>query len=249
MKNNKINRTWLGITVLFLIFIFQQCASKLGGLVADSFNYSTIDDYNIFAWITVHHIVQMLLALLVIIILSKKYSIDFGFHFGNKSLGIKYIITFFIAIFIYTVISYAIGYFNNQIPQYRYPLNLKNVLGSLGFQLFLSGPSEEILFRALPISIITYWVSSGKEIKIAKWNISSATIISAIFFSVAHIRWTVYPFSLSMDYFQLIYALILGIIYGNAYQKSGSIVYPMILHSMSNVIMVGFGFLFEYLGN
>ena len=60
-----------------------------------------------------------------------------------------------------------------------------------------------------------------------------------------HLRWTVYPFSVSMNYFQLIYAFILGIIYGNAYQ----VIYPMIMHSITNVIMIGLGFLFECIGN
>ena len=246
MENSKINRTWLGITVIFLLFIFQQFASKIGSLVADSFNYSTIDEYDVFARISVHHIVQMLIGLLAIIILSKIYSIDFGFHFGNKNLGIKSVKIFSIAILIYTVILYLFGYFTNNIPRYGYPLNLKNVLGSLGFQLFLSGPSEEVLFRALPISIITYFINSDKERKIDKRNISSVSIVCAILFSVAHIRWTINPFSISMDYFQLIYSLILGIIYGNVYQKSRSVIYPMIMHSIGNVIMVGFWIIFEF---
>lgn len=243
MENSKINRGRLSV-IIFLLFVFQQFASKIGGLVADSFNYSIIDEYGIFARVSVHHIVQGFLALLIIIILSKIYKIDFGFHLGDKNLGMKNVIVFFIGILIYTIISYGIAYLINQISQYEYPLNIKNVLGSLGFQLLLSGPSEEILFRALPITIITFWSSIGKEIKIAKCNIPFETIISAVLFSVAHIRWTIYPFSMSMDYFQLVYAFILGIIYGNAYQKSGSVTYPMIMHSITNVIAVGLGYVF-----
>ena len=46
-----------------LLFIFQQFASKIGSLVVDSFNYSTIDEYDVFARISVHHIVQMLIGI------------------------------------------------------------------------------------------------------------------------------------------------------------------------------------------
>ena len=37
---------------------------------------------------------------------------------------------------------------------YEYELNIANVFGTLGFQLLLSGTSEEILFRALPITVL-----------------------------------------------------------------------------------------------
>lgn len=244
MINSKNNRTGLSLVVISLLFIFQQIANKIGSFIANSFNYKAIDEYGIFANVSVHHIVQMIIALLVIIILTKKYKIDFGFNVGDKKLGMRYVTVFSVALLIYAIIEYGIGYFSNQILQYDYPLNLKNVLGTLGFQLLLSGTSEEILFRALPIGIITFWIGSNKEMKIAKWNISYEVIVAAALFSIAHIRWTINPFSISMIYLQLIYSFVLGIIYGKVYQESNSVIYPMIMHSISNVIMVGLGYLF-----
>lgn len=243
--NSKRNQTGLYIVSIALLLIFQQFASKVGNLVANCFNYKAIDEYGIFASISVHHIVQMLIALLAIIILTKKYKIDFGFSAGDKKSGIKYLLVFTFAVLIFTIISYGIRYFSNQIIQYNYPLNAKNVLGTLGFQLLLSGPSEEILFRALPIGILTYCNGSNKERKFTKLQLSYEVIIAAALFSIAHIRWTINPFSISMNYLQLIYCFVLGIADGKAYQESNSVIYPMIMHSISNVIMVGLGYIFS----
>lgn len=58
-------------------------------------------------------------------------------------------------------------------------------------------------------------------------------------FALAHIKWTVNPFSVSMNYFQLLFSLVLGTMYGIVYQRSKSVIYPMMMHSLSNVAIVG----------
>ena len=95
--------------------------------------------------------------------------------------GIAYTSIFAIIILIYVLVSYIIGYRLNTIQPYEYNLNLKNVIGTLGFQLFLSGTSEEILFRA--------------------------------------------------------------------FIKSKSIIYPVIMHGLSNFFMVGIGYIFAIVLN
>lgn len=86
--------------------------------------------------------------------------------------------------------SYIIGYKLNAIAPYEYELNVTNVLGSLGFQLLLSGTSEEILFRALPI--IVFGEFGCRE---EKNNYQRAIIIASVLFSIAHIKWTIFPFT------------------------------------------------------
>ena len=248
MVNSKSNKTRLSIVAIALLLFFQQFASKVGHVIANCFNYKAIDEYGIYAYISVHHIVQMLIALIAVIILSKKYKINFGFNIGDKKTGLKYLLIFTGAVLAFTVISYGIRYFSNQIIQYDYPLNAKNILGTLGFQLMLSGPSEEILFRALPIGVLTFCMGGDKERKFTKLNISYEVIVAAVLFSIAHIRWTLNPFSVSMNCLQLIYCFVLGIIDGKAYQESKSVIYPMIMHSISNVITVSIGYIFSTIG-
>ena len=83
MINSKNNQTRLRIVATALMLIFQQFASKVGNLIANCFDYKAIDEYGIFAYVSVHHIVQMLIALLAIIILNKKYKIDFVFAISS----------------------------------------------------------------------------------------------------------------------------------------------------------------------
>ena len=244
MINYKTKKNSVVLTIL-LLFLFQQLSSKIGSFVASIFNYNAIDKYNVFAWISVHHIVQSLIALLLIVLLSRTYNIDFSFQLGDKKTGVKYVKIFTIAMLVYIIITSVIGYLSNKIIKFEYPLTFTNILGSLSFQLLLSGTSEEILFRALPISVITCFISYEKGVKIGKLHITWANIISAIFFALAHIKWSLNPFSVSMDYMQLVFSFILGIMYGIVYQKSKSVIYPILMHSFTNVAVVGIGYIFS----
>jgi membrane protease YdiL (CAAX protease family) len=222
--------------VVLTILLIQQSASKIGGIVANLFNYQKIDPQNVFAFISIHHSVILIISLFLIYILKKLYNIDFGFRVGDFKKGLKYVGIFTFVIFIYTLFNQIIGYYFKLTPPINYILNTKNVLGTLGFQLFLSGPAEELLFRALPISIL-FFIS--KRSKSFKWGITIVTIIAAVLFSLAHIQWSISPIIINMDFYQLIYSFVLGIVYGVVYQKTKSIIYPIIMHSLSNVVYVG----------
>lgn len=237
MKKHK--RSIVVFIVVIFIFAIQSIASKLGGVIAGLFDYHSIDKDNAFLWITIHHLVQMIIALLLIAVIHKKSGIKFFLRPKISKTGIKYTIIFSIAILGYVLISYTIGYKMNTIQAYPYKLNVYNILGTLGFQLLLSGTSEEILFRAFPIAVLGY-VFHKYEYKSCALEI----IFSALLFAIAHISWSISPFTISFSWFQLIYAFVLGLIYGITYVKSKSIIYPMIMHGLSNFLMVGVGYIF-----
>lgn len=238
MEKNKKKTKYIPLAILGL-FIFQTFASKLGGFIADLFQYEAIDKDGTFMSVSVHHIVQMIVALVLIFVISKKSNLDFWLKPRLNKSGILYTAIFAIIILIYVLISYVVGYSLDTIAPYEYELNISNVLGTLGFQLFLSGTSEEILFRALPITVL-----GGVICKDNKKSYIFIIVIASVLFSVAHIRWTLFPVSISFSWFQLIYAFILGIAYGLTYVKSESIIYPMIMHGLSNFFMVGMGYIF-----
>ncbi len=239
MEKIKTKKTIYILLAILGLFAFQSFASKLGGFVADLFQYEVIDKDGTFMSVSVHHIVQMIVALVLIFIVSKKSNLDFGLIPRLNKSGILYTAIFAIIILIYVLISYVVGYSLDTIAPYEYELNISNVLGTLGFQLFLSGTSEEILFRALPITVL-----GGVICKDNKKSYIFIIVIASVLFSVAHIRWTLFPVSISFSWFQLIYAFILGIAYGLTYVKSESIIYPMIMHGLSNFFMVGMGYIF-----
>lgn len=225
--------------VTMVLFVVQSLVSKFGGLIADLFHYTLIDKDGIFMRVSVHHVVQMMISLLVIFIIGKIKKLNFHLKPRVDKTGILYTGIFTITIIIYILISYIIGYKLNAIAPYEYELNMTNIIGSLGFQLLMSGTSEEILFRALPITVI---VAFGFQEN--KNNDQLAIIIAAILFSIAHIKWTLFPFEVFFSWFQLIYAFILGLAYGVTYVESKSILYPMLMHGLSNFLMVGAGYLF-----
>lgn len=152
------------------LFFVQVLAGKSGWVVADLFSYDSFDPYHLFARLSVHHIVQMLIALTVIAVLSKRIKADFGFQLGDGKKGLRYFLIFTAVIAVIALIYHILIYVLGQAQAYDFPLTQKNVLGTLGFQLFLSGTSEEILYRALPVTVLVYVF--GKSIQI-KWDIKS----------------------------------------------------------------------------
>ncbi len=110
------------------------------------------------------------------------------------------------------------------------------------------------MFRALPICVMWHLLGKGRLIGFGStgtaerprrpWlEVYGAGVVAAVLFAVAHINWSLSPFALTYDAFQLVYAFVLGIAYAQTYERTGSVLYPMIMHSMANVLMVGGGYL------
>ena len=240
MEDEKRNSIFHNITTVLLLFLFLKLAPAAGRFVANQFIFDTIDEYGRFAWISIHHIVQMLLALLVIAITAKTLKLDFGFGLGDKKTGVEFVKNFTVTAFVFALIWHLSAQILGNVGTPDYPLNFTNIAGQLGFQLLLTGPSEEILFRALPIIVLVWSFRESKTIiKMKELEISLENLIAAIFFTIAHVSWSLNPFSINASWIQLTLSIVLGLWYGLAYQKSKSIVYPMTMHSIWNLIMVG----------
>ena len=230
MKNSFKKSVW----ILFMAFVLLGIP-RLAGLFADQFNYAGIDPDGAFAWISIHHIVQALFFLVVMLMLAKLKNFKFGFTLGDKKVGLYFVRIFAIIFSIYMIVSLIIVYFTETFNTFPYPLIIRNILGQLGFQLFLSGPSEELIFRGFAITMLSLYIKG----RFFNGKLSNANIIAAIIFALAHIRFGFFPLTMSYDPFQLVYAGGLGLVYGICYERSKSMIYPMIMHSMSNVIAVG----------
>ncbi len=229
-------------TTLLSVAVLLLGLPILAGKIADTLFVSAWDPDGAFLWISIHHIAQMVMFLILIILIKYiKPELDFGFNLKNKAKGFKFVWIFTVAFLVYTLIGFLMNYLNGSIVPYVNDLNARNVFGYLGFQLLLSGPSEEILYRSFGITILAIFFKK----RILKGRLSISNLFIAIIFGLAHIGIYFSPFGLSYNIFQLIYAFILGLIYGDCYEKTGSVVYPMIIHSISNVIAVGMMMLFS----
>lgn len=222
------------VFILLLSFVLLF-APKIGGWVADLFSYQSIDPDGAFMWISVHHIVQAIIILLLVIILSKVSHVKYYLGFGNKDVGMNYLKKFLVIFSVYAVIAYIITIISGTFQPFQYSLNARNISGYIGFQLLLSGPSEEFIFRAFSISMFVFFITERRLNK----HLSYAVLFSAIIFGIAHVGISFNPFSISYSIFQVGYAIVLGYFYGDCYEKSKSFVYPMIMHSFTNVVMVG----------
>lgn len=241
MKSLKSNRVLFGMITFILLLVMQELLVWAARLIANLIPYQGIDPFDSFAGISIQQTVILIIALLIILVLSKLLNLNFYFQLGETKRGIKYV-TIFTAVFVViSVLQHTYMALNSQLPVYTFPLDGRNIIGTLGFQLLLTGPAEELTFRALPIILLTR--SFGNSIKI-KGNVTLEVILASILFAFAHASWSIIPLHFEADYFQLIYAFTMGTIQGIVYQKTKSILYPVLMHSFSNVLMVGGGYVF-----
>jgi len=182
------------IFILFLVFVLLG-SPRIAGFVADLFNYQSIDPDGAFMWISVHHIVQAIIIMILMFIFVKFTKVKFHLGLGNRVLGMNYLKKFMIIFSVYTAIAFIITILSGSFVQFSYPLNARNIAGYLGFQLLLSGPSEELIFRAFSISLFAFFITEKRLNK----HISYAVLFSAIIFGIAHIGFSFNPFSISFN--------------------------------------------------
>lgn len=221
--------------VLFLTLILLG-VPKLAGIIADSFDYGTIDPDGAFAWLFVHHLVQAGIFLIGIMVINKFTDLDFGLGWGNRKIGLRCVLMFALVFSLYVVVIFGVGILTNSLSPFIYPMEPRNIVGYLSFQLFMSGPSEELIFRAFALTMLGLVTKK----RIFQGKVSLANLIAAVIFGLAHVSFSLAPLSISFTTSQVIFSIVLGLFYGDCFKKSGSVIYPMIMHSFGNVLMVGF---------
>lgn len=220
--------------VLFLILILLG-VPRLSGMIANLFDYQAIDPDGAYAWISVHHIVQTLIFIIFISILNIFKKFEYGFGWGNKEVGKKYVLYFTVIFSVGSFVSHVLMILTSSFQQFSYPLTASNIIGQLSFQLLLSGPSEELIFRAFAITMLGIVIKN----RVFNGKASAANIIAAVIFGLAHMGFSFAPFAVVYSPFQVVMAIVLGLFYGDCYEKSKSMYYPMMMHSISNIVMVG----------
>jgi len=104
------------------------------------------DGDNSFLELSIHHIFQAFISLVIITIYGKIRKITFG-DFGFRKTGFNQAfknVMIFITIwaFIQTLSGFILVKFFNEPIVFGFPLTPENYLGRLAFQIFLSGTSE-----------------------------------------------------------------------------------------------------------
>lgn len=233
------------VLTLIALLLFQKAVGRVGWKIADLFDFVAVDPDQLFAALSMHHLVLLVLTMIVIVILSKLLHENFGFQTGDQKMGLRILLIFSAVIIVVAFLYHGLLAQLGQPIPYDFELNKMNVFGTLGFQLLLSGPSEEILYRALPMTLLAF--VSGKN-RSPRKDVFPEVICSAVLFTLAHLQWSLIPFSIGeINPFSLAYAFGMGLLNGIGFQKTRSILYPILMHSISNVVMVGTGYVFSIL--
>lgn len=236
MKKNKdainiIKKIFFAILLVVILLGTPMIARS----ITNFFDFSNIDPDGAFLWITVRHTLQALIILALIGIIMKFSKIKFNLGLGDSKIGLRYLKRFMVIFFIYTVLTFLIILISRQFEIFPFPITVQNISGYLGFQLFLSGPSEELIFRAFAITIFSSFITNKRVDR----HLSYANLFAMLIFGLAHVAISFSPLGFDYAIPQIILAMGLGYFYGDCYEKSKSVIYPMIMHSYTNILMVG----------
>jgi membrane protease YdiL (CAAX protease family) len=108
-----------------------------------------------------------------------------------------------------------------------------DLAGWLAFNLLLVGPCEEILFRGLLLGVLA--ALSPSRVRFGTRSISTAGIVTALLFALAHARsFAIEAWPVAVG--QQVYAFAFGLLYAWWRERSGSLLMPVVVHGLSDVV-------------
>lgn len=207
---------------------------------------SSLDPDNVFVWISIHHIIQLLLPLILMKLWLSRRLTDYGFNLNDYKRSLRifcwFCLIYLVPVFFVNVLPHIIS---GKPPWFKYPLNARNIIGFLGFEYLLSGTGEEPLFRGFAIILLSQ--SWKRVFRIWRIEISSAGLIATALFMYGHIGFKVFPFEITyISWPQQIWALGLGLYYAVVFQKTKSLLCPVLSHGYSNGIIFTLQYLMAF---
>lgn len=95
---------------------------------------------------------------------------------------------------------------------------------------------EEVFYRGVMIGLLS--LGFKKSIRVRKFQISHAALLSVPLFALSHVQISTYPFSIvQYDTIQLGLTVLTGLLFGYAYEKTRSLVLPILLHGYTNLVI------------
>ena len=185
-------------------------------------------------WLYAQHALQTLLALVAIFLIKRFMPFDAGLRWPREKAYIWPAILWGV---FFGVLMTVVDYAPDLIA--RHPMNLGfavtpgSMTGWLFFEGVYVGPTEEILFRSL---LVGYLIAAmpGK-VRLGRYDMSWGGVIVAAVFAFAHLAsfFTRPSFAAAG---QQVYAFALGILYAYWFEKSRSVVAPIVGHNVGDVV-------------
>ncbi len=216
----------LGLTLVLIVLV-----AELAGSLA---NYSypfLLPDWvgETYVWISLHHLFQLCLTIVVMKILRSGKLATWGFNLNRPRVSLQWILWFLLVFGSLEIIRLMSAYSS----VVRDPITTSNMIGNQIFQYCLSGFGEEPLFRGFVMSFLT--ASWSRIYRVGNIEIPETIIIATTIFMLAHISIDWQTLSIAaFDIEQQIKALQLGVVYGLAFHYTGSLLAPIVMHGLSN---------------
>lgn len=189
----------------------------------------------------IHHGLQAAMALVVIGLWARRSTADFGLRWPDRMSDIWKATRWCLSVATFvTLLRYAPNLLAHAAPRSDRAFSAASFAGWTLFEGGYVGPTEEVLFRSLLIGMLS---GAGLGVlRLGRSKLSGATIVAAILFGAAH-----YAGAAAAPWwqtaFQIVYAIVLGLIYGYWFERSHSLLVPAGAHNATDLFAtwVSFG--------
>ena len=192
-------------------------------------------------WLYMQHAFQLAFALVAIAIVKRMRPFDAGLRWPPAKSYIAPAVlwgVFFGVLML--LVDHGPDLLSGRVPDLGFPYTRSNVAGWLFFEGVYVGPTEEIPFRSLLVGYLL--AAMPARLRVGRYEMGWAGVIVAAVFALAHAQDLVRHPSWA-GFGQQIYAFALGILYAYWFEKSRSVVAPIIGHNVSDFVEDGIVFL------
>lgn len=224
-------KLWPLLTVAVLGFALPHLAGMLA-LLSARLLHTPAPHGAALPWLYMQHGMQLLLALVAIAAARRLVPTDYGLHWPRQK---TYVLPALLwgALFgvLMTLIDHAPQLLAHTKPDPGFALSRANIVGWLLFEGVYVGPTEEIPFRALLVTLLA--ATMPGRLRLGRFEMNWAGIIVALLFALLHAaNFRLRPWPLALG--QQLYAFLLGVLYAYWLEKSRSVVAPIVGHNVSD---------------
>jgi uncharacterized protein len=221
------------ILVVFLGLAIPYLAA-VAAVVCSRYLHSPSPQGPTLPFLYVHHAFQLAFALIAIAIVKRWHPFDAGLRWppGKTYLVPAALWGAFFGVLM-TLVDHGPDLFALRAPHLDFSLDAPNVAGWLFFEGVYVGPTEEIPFRSL---LVGYLLSATPaRVRVGRFEMGWAGVIVAAIFALAHAG-NLMKYPSWAGFGQQIYAFALGVLYAYWFEKSRSIVAPILGHNASDFV-------------
>jgi membrane protease YdiL (CAAX protease family) len=196
----------------------------------------SLDPEGVFFFASVHHVFQLLLTLALMKAFVGTRLSDWGFNLRDWRRSLR-ITGWFCAIYLGPVflVNVLPTLLSGEVPEFGYALSARNIAGVLNMQFNLAGTCEEPLFRGFVITLLSQsWTG---RVRVGRASISSAALWATLLFMLAHAQISLVPFSFHVSLAQQAWALGLGLFYAVVFERTKSLLAPILCHGYSDGVI------------